>query len=260
MSNERLKKITLSILIGVFISFIMIPGQVLAAEDLPEPTSEFYIYDETNTISQEVAQYIIQTNEALFTQTGAQIVVAIINSLEDNSIDEYSNQLYRKWEIGSEENDNGVLLLVALEEREMRIEVGYGLEGAIPDGKAGEVRDQYIVPSFEQSQYNQGILQGFQAILNEVEREYEIDITPQGTDQYDQSLDSQEEPKEMSLLQRILMIGGLIVFLFIDFTFFGGALTFTLLRMLSRGRFRGGGGGNRGGGGSSGGGGASGGW
>jgi uncharacterized protein len=258
MNNYNFKrKSSLVLLVLVVLLFFTPFVQVQAGENIPQASHEFYVYDEANIINEELSQYIIQINKDLYQQTGAQIVVAVINSLEGGTIEEYSNQLFREWGIGSSQENNGVLLLITLEEKFAWIEVGYGLEGAIPDGKAGEILDQSIIPYFRQEQYSQGILQGFQSILNIVEQEYQIGVSPQITPQNNHE-NTQNESQEMSLLQKILLIGAIIVFLFIDFTFFRGFLTFTLLRSLSRGR--GGGGGNRGGGGSSGGGGAGRGW
>lgn len=249
------------ILIGILLLLILAPwSHALAAEvSLPQPTVEFYVYDGADMISGETAQYIIQTNQALYQQTEAQIVVATIPSLQGEVIEEYGNALYRHWGIGSAQKNNGVLLLVSQEDRQVWIEVGYGLEGAIPDGRAGGILDQYIIPYFQQEQYDQGILHGYQALLNAVEEEYQVQISPQGAPKYQQQKPSQEDQRRMSPLQKILMIAAVIVFLFIDFTFFRGLLTFSLLRSFSRGGFRGGGR-NRGGGGSSGGGGAGRGW
>lgn len=258
MNNNIFKKISSLVFLVLVVLLIFTPFvQVQAGENIPQPSQSFYVYDEANIISGDVSQYIIEVNKDLFQQTGAQIAVAVLNSLEGETIEEYSNQLFREWGIGSSQENNGVLLLITLEEKHAWIEVGYGLEGAIPDGRAGEILDQNIVPFFKQEQYNQGILQGFQSILNEIEQEYQVEVSPQMTPQNNPQ-NTQEESREMSLLQKILLIGAIIVFLFIDFTFFRGLLTFTLLRSLSRGR--GGGGGNRGGGGSSGGGGAGRGW
>lgn len=261
MNLHRLKKTSSLILLTAL--FLFIPfAQIASSEELPQASNEFYVYDEANIINGDVKEYIVKTNEELFQKTGAQIVVATINSLQGETIEEFSNKLYRKWEIGSAQDNNGILLLIALQEQQLRIEVGYGLEGALPDGKAGEIRDQYLTPNFQEGEYNQGILKGYQAILNVVEKEYQVEINVENQLSQDDYNNSQEKSNEgPGLLQKIIIIIVLIIFLFVDFTFFGGMLTLTLLRSVSRSRGGGGGsGGNRGGGGSSGGGGASGGW
>lgn len=231
---------------------------------LPEPSNYFYVYDEANIIDEYLEDYIINTNEQLYNKTGAQVVVATLNSLDGNSEQEIAVQLFRKWGIGSKEKNNGILMLIAPNEKRLWIEVGYGLEGALPDGKVGEIRDKQIFPYFKENDYNTGILKGFDTILSLVAKEYNIESFDSSEfqrnyDDYDGSSNY-----EQNGIKPILIVIGIIIFLFIDFRFFGGMLTRMLLRSSSRGGFGGGrggrSGGNRGGGGSSGGGGAGGGW
>lgn len=241
---------------------------ILADDVLPEPSREFYVYDEANIIDSDAERYIISVNEELYAKTGAQVVVASVNSLNERDIEGYANELFRKWQIGDKDKDNGALILVAPNEKLLRIEVGYGLEGAIPDGKAGAIRDQYMIPYFKSGDYSQGILEAFKAIILLVENEYDItlDKTAQ-IDDYD--INNIEKTGNLfSSIKRVVLVIVILILIFIDFRFFGGFLTYALLRSLARGgrggSGRGGGGsfggGNSGGGGSSGGGGASGGW
>ena len=74
------------------------------------------------------------------------IVVAVVESLEGQEVEEYANNLFRTWGIGDKEKNNGILLLVSTGDRKIRIEVGYGLEGALNDGKTGAILDNYVVP------------------------------------------------------------------------------------------------------------------
>src|SRR5690554_5843159 len=129
MDNKIFKKITSFVLLILAVFLLFTPfDQVQAGEKIPQASYDFYVYDEANIISSEVSQYIIQANKDLYQQTGAQIVVAVFNSLEGEAIEEFSNQLFREWGIGSSQEDNGVLLLITLEEMFAWIEVGYGLE------------------------------------------------------------------------------------------------------------------------------------
>ncbi len=232
---------------------------------LPEPSKYFYVYDEANIVDNHLKDYIISINEQLYNKTGAQIVVATLNSLNGSSEQEIAVQLFRKWGIGSKEKNNGVLMLIAPNEKRLWIEVGYGLEGALPDGKVGEIRDKYIFPYFKEGDYNTGILKGFDAILTVIAKEYNIENFD--SSEYGRNYDGygKNSNSESKSINPIMIVIGIIIFLFIDYRFFGGMLTMMLLRSSSRGGRGGygggrGGGGNRGGGGSSGGGGAGGGW
>lgn len=92
--------------------------------------------------------------------TGAEIAVVTVPSLEGMSVEEYAVRLFEKWGIGEKDKDNGVLFLIAPNERKTRIEVGYGLEPVITDGRAGEIIRETVIPFFKAGDYDQGILQG----------------------------------------------------------------------------------------------------
>ncbi len=105
-------------------------------------------------------------------QTGNEISVATIQSIGDSSIEEYAVTLFTKWGIGKQDKDNGILLLVALNEKKVRIEVGYGLEGAVPDSVAGSIIRNEITPGFSQGDYSRGIEKGVDALIAAIGREY----------------------------------------------------------------------------------------
>lgn len=254
MKSKRVNLCILLLTILLFSNYVCV-----FAGSMPNPTDEFYIYDEVGIIDQSAVNYIINTNESLNLKTGAQVVVAIINSLDDMDIREYANLLFEKWKIGSKEYDNGVLMLVSPNDREIWIEIGYGLEGALPDGKVGRIMDNSIIPSFRDENYSEGILNGFNAIIDEIENEYNINLEREKLDE-ELYYHNTGEDYSVNILNKLGVIGVvilIIIFLFIDFKFFNGWLTYAILRSS---RYGGGssssGRSNRGGGGSSGGGGA----
>ncbi len=140
------------------------------------PTQSFYVNDYANLLDQDTEDYIINTNIELYEKTGAQIVIVTVQNLEENSLEEYATELFRSFGIGDKDKNNGVLLLLALEERQFRIEVGYGLEGALTDAKTGRIQDNYIIPYLKEERWNDGIRNGFNAILEEVTKEYGVNI------------------------------------------------------------------------------------
>ncbi|HPX26829.1 MAG TPA: TPM domain-containing protein [Treponemataceae bacterium] len=97
-------------------------------------------------------------------QTTVQIAVLTIPSLEGESLESYSMRVAESWKLGQKDTDNGVLLLVALEERKIRIEVGYGLEGKLTDAKSGLIIRNIIAPSFQSGRYGQGIIEAVKTI------------------------------------------------------------------------------------------------
>lgn len=141
------------------------------------PTSSFYVNDYAGLLSDNTKQYIINVNTSLESQTGAQVVVVTVPNLEGMSLEEYATTLFRQFGIGNRTKNNGVLLLLALEEREFRVEVGYGLEGALNDSKTGRIQDQYIIPYLKHNKWDEGIKNGFDAIILEMCEEYNISVT-----------------------------------------------------------------------------------
>lgn len=245
-----MKKI-LSLLLIILVLFM--PISVWAkGEDIPSPTQNFYINDYANVLDSQTEQYIMQHSIQLDELTGAQVVVVTVDTIGDIPLEEYSLNILRGWGIGSSEKNNGVLILVAVEDRKSRIEVGYGLEGALPDSKTGWIQDDYMIPHFSAGDFSTGILEGYKAILMEIYNEYNIETD--SLDDYEYTEESQDSSDG-----RFFLIF-LITFLLFDRFFLGGRILRFLLFMLWTGR-RGGprggnwGGGSWGGGGWSGGGG-----
>lgn len=229
---------------------LIIPTVSLAA-NLPTPPTDFYVLDEVGVLEEETINYILDINNQLEEETGAQVVVAVVESLQGIEIEDYALNLFREWGIGDKDKNNGALLLVSPNDRKVRIEVGYGLEGAIPDSVAGKILDEYILPKFKEDDYDIGIKNGFSVIVDYISNEYDIEI--------DDLEDVLVEDEELLLFLLILIISLVIIFVIIleiisiisgdsGGGFYGGS------------SFGGSSGGSSGGGGFSGGGGASGGW
>lgn len=194
-------------------------------------------------------------------KTSSQVALLTISSLQGENLEDYSMRVAQAWQLGQKEFDNGVLLLVAFNEKKIRIEVGYGLESIITDAKSGFIIRNYIVPGFKKGDFAGGITNGLLAISGLVTKEFEIT---------DEQLAKYSQQQRAGKRKQIPF--GLIVFLFM-FVFGGlgrrrgGLFTALFLgSMLGGGRSRGGSGfgggfgGFSGGGGGFGGGGASGGW
>ncbi|MBI4353130.1 MAG: TPM domain-containing protein [Candidatus Omnitrophica bacterium] len=105
-------------------------------------------------------------------ETTNQIVVVTFESLEGESLEDFSIRLAEKWKIGTKEKDNGVILLIFKKEREIRVEAGYGLEGALPDALAGQIIREEIVPAFREGDFDKGVLNGVNAIIQAAKGEY----------------------------------------------------------------------------------------
>ena len=246
----KINKYFVSILLSLF--FV----SSIFALSVPNLTSP--IVDNANLISDGVEQNINNQLEDLSDSTGIQLAVLTIPTLEGEVLESYSMKVAETWELGSAEKDTGVLLLIALEERSIRIEVGYGLEGVLTDTKCGLIIRNVIAPEFRNGNYQAGIVN---AVNNMV-----------GLVKGDESLVSKRVLNESSgdsgafiFMGVVLLYGFIFVMAVISSKKRGprtgtGTRTTPYVHHIPRNFGGGGGGGFSGGGGSFGGGGASGGW
>jgi len=152
-------------------------------EPVPEkPRGNLHVFDYAGLIDKSDETKIKSIASIIEQKTGAQVVIVTVNDLNGLNIEDYSLRILRDWGIGDKERNNGILLLANKENilkgssGRIRIEVGYGLEGAINDGKAGAILDNFAISAFEEKQYSKGITDAFLAISAEVAEEYGLDL------------------------------------------------------------------------------------
>ena len=219
------------------------------------------VADLGNVIDPPGRQQLIALARALWEQAGFALVVAVVPSIGQQSIDEYAPELYKRWGIGKKGVDEGALVLLSLDPRNIRIEVGFGSEGYLNDAKVGRILDQNGLPHLRRGEYSAGLVNVSAAIASEVAREKGITLSgpPQTV--------APGPPPERSLSLLELIVGLLILAVLVATPFGRTLLAAMFLSSLFRGggrgsggfggRFGGGGFGGGFGGGSSGGGGAS---
>ena len=132
------------------------------------PDYHGFVNDYTNTINKDWKSKTEQLVAKVERETQCEIAVTVIDNLKGLTIEDYAVRLFEKWGIGKKDEDNGVLLLISMDERELRIEVGYGLEGVITDIEAKNIIDDVIVPRFKENNYDSGIYNGVVAIANKI--------------------------------------------------------------------------------------------
>ena len=150
-------------LIVLLVSVICLVAAPCLWAALPE-SPQGWVSDFAGILSEDTRAQISGLIDDVKRSTGAEIAVVTVSSLDGMTVEEYAVRLFEKWGIGTKEEDNGVLFLVAPNERKVRIEVGYGLEPVITDGRAGEIIRETILPFFRADDYDQGILQGSRQI------------------------------------------------------------------------------------------------
>ena len=138
------------------------------AQEFPAPVGK--VNDFASVLGVEDRRVLEDLLQGVERDTSAEIAVVTVRSLGGRSVEEYANRLFQEWGIGKKDRDNGVLILVARDDREMRIEVGYGLEGVLPDGLAGAIIRETFVPRFQAGDFRTGIHEGAARVADIVRR------------------------------------------------------------------------------------------
>lgn len=211
------------------------------------------VVDSAQMIDPAVREQLTQQLQALEQTSGDQLVVVTVPDLQGVPIEDYGYQLGRQWGIGQKGKDNGALLIVSRDDRQLRIEVGYGLEGVLTDAQSWVIINQVILPKFKAGNFSQGISDGVAAMIQVVGGE------PLAVPAHVADANFAMDNPGFSIGLFILLIG--VLWLCNRMGLPVGAILLAILNSSGRGGGGGGGGGGfRGGGGGFGGGGASGGW
>ncbi len=141
------------------------------AQQVPQHKGQ-WVVDNADMLSEQTENTITALLRTHQDSTSNQVVVLTILSLEGGSLEEFANRVFNTWKIGQGGRNNGVLLLIAKEDRKVRIEVGYGLEGYLTDLESADIIDHVIVPEFKKGNFDQGVLLGVQAILDAIAGTY----------------------------------------------------------------------------------------
>jgi uncharacterized protein len=136
-----------------------------------KPKSDIYVQDNAHMLNDECKKKILAMGKELDNKHHAQIVVVTVDSLNGSDIESYSNELFRQWGIGSKDKNNGILLLISKNDKKFRIEIGYGMEGKITDGMAGEEL-QKLAPYFKDNKFSEGVFTVYQDLVGMTYEEY----------------------------------------------------------------------------------------
>ena len=154
---------------------------IAAAPDIPYLTGR--VNDNAYIFSEETRRSLSEKLKDHETKTTDQVVILTVTSLEGESIEDFANRVFNEWKLGQKDRNNGILIVVVRDERRMRIEVGYGLEGTMTDLLAGRIIQNIIAPRFREGDYDAGITNGTQAVLDVL-----AGNIPEGADGTDEAL------------------------------------------------------------------------
>jgi uncharacterized protein len=150
--------------VGALLAVIVIASAALA-QTLTFPTLTGRVVDDAGILDAAARTALTEKLAALETKTTDQLVVATVKSLQGTSVEDYGNRLFRDWKLGQAGKNNGVLMLVAPNERKVRIEVGYGLEGTLPDAVSKLIIENGIIPRFRANDFAGGITRGVDDVI-----------------------------------------------------------------------------------------------
>lgn len=164
--NSLLKTLTLFF-------FISLP---IGVQALDVPTLRNRVTDLAQVLDQSTANALESELRSFEQQSSNQVAVLIIPSLEDDNLESYSHRVAETWHLGTADKDNGVLLLIVVNDRKLRIEVGYGLENTLTDALSAHIIQNEIVPHFKSGNYNEGIRNGVSKIIGSLQNTYQPDL------------------------------------------------------------------------------------
>jgi uncharacterized protein len=182
-----MKKYRVTFFLAAFLLLTAFGGHTVLAYQSPgKPTG--FVNDFAGVIDATSRAALEQTLTEFKTETTNEIAVVTITTLDGDTLENFSNELFREWGIGGKENNNGILLVIVPSDKIARIEVGYGLEGAVPDLLAKNVLDKEIFPSFKEGKYGEGITKGVTALIQASRGEYTAPPEAQSAKNFDPSL------------------------------------------------------------------------
>ncbi len=182
---------------------LLVAAPAVMGVDVPYLTGR--VSDEARILSPQVRQAVTEILEAHEEKTTNQIAVLTVESLEGESIEAYASIVFETWGLGQKGKDNGVLVLVAPNERRLRIEVGYGLEGSLPDARAGDIIRNTMTPRFKTGDYDGGVQAGIEALVTVLEGGALPDMDKRGGGAKKGVSGFHIEGPDLSIVERILV-------------------------------------------------------
>jgi len=160
------------------IAFLLAAAALAASAATPRvPASQGFVTDTTGTVSTEARQRMTRLIQELQQKTGAEIAVLVVDTTAPLDGFDYALQVAEDWKPGKKGEDNGVVVLLALKDRKLRILTGYGVEGILPDGLVGEIQDREMLPALRQGNVDEALWRGVAEIANRIAAEKGVTLT-----------------------------------------------------------------------------------
>lgn len=225
--TKRFQKLAVLLFTAVLTAF-SVSAPALAS--VPERPENQYVLDSANVIEAETEKRIVSENEKLFKETGAQIVIAAVDFLGGEDIEDYTYEMFNSWGVGSSERNNGILLVLAIGEDNYYAQAGYGIDAYFDGGKLQGLLDDYLEEDFAAGDYDAGVGKFFDAVYDEVESYYQSQpdgYTQQDGYEYEEAYPERNKSQILGslvfvLFRIVIAVIVLIVCLALFRTIFGG--------------------------------------
>ena len=233
----RMHRLTVSFLLIILLcTALSLPSQGKDADVFPKPQGA--VNDFAAIIPPNYSKPMDLLAREVLQKTGTAVVVATVTTIGDNDPSDYANRLYEAWGIGKKGEDKGLLILLALKERRIRIETGYGVEGILPDGLVGQILDTHVLPHLRKGDYGKGLLNAVAAVSSVIARDAGVTLSGQPTIP---KAGSPRGSPEMNIFSLILFF--VIITMLLGTRTGRAMLPYLLLMLMMGGRGGGGGGG-----------------
>ncbi len=171
--SMRCKRIacTLSVMLVIFTLCLS-----AAAAGIPSPSDDFYVLDQAAVLTDSTKKHIVEENDLLYYHTGAQIVVVTVGSTDGTPIRDYASSIFKEWKIGSNDKNNGLLVLLAIDDDDYWVVQGRGLESGLTSGDIKVLLDDYLEMNFRDKKYDEGVLTLFDALTDKLDSIYKVGL------------------------------------------------------------------------------------
>ncbi len=156
---------------------ILVVGAACLGLGFTSPQTHGFVTDYAGVLSPAQQKDMAMLSTELSQKTGVEVATLIVPSIGDTPVEDAAQEVFNAWKLGQKGKDNGVLFFVSLKPRKMRIAVGYGLEGLLPDAKVGRLLTDVVLPYAKNGQVAQGIYAGHVLLLNEIAKDYHVGLT-----------------------------------------------------------------------------------
>lgn len=181
MEQRGLGPIVALLVVGIIISMTGVfggPGSLFGGDDVnvPEPTEAFYVYDTAGVLSQETENYIVAKNISLYDGCGAQAVIVCVGTTGATPITDFAKEIFSGWGIGDRAKNNGVLLLLAVDDNDYYMLQGEGIKSSFPSGEIKLILTESLEPGFAEGNYDAAVRETFDRIIDHYEAAYGITV------------------------------------------------------------------------------------